>query len=827
MNSLGVRLALRLSAALFLLMLLSGVWLENRLTDLIHDEEITQAETHAKTMLASLRTLMVHGQGTLAREWLDRMRGAEGVVDIQIMRQDGQEAFTDLNTVNAVNAYLQRPRFSREPVPPRNTATPDPSKFRDALHGKTTIDNAGSDAITVLMPIQSSTECLGCHGYDLSAQRGVLKLSLSSENRERRLTAMRQNLWMVSGLLVGLLGIAVLFVLRESLLRPLGVLRDAITRVGEGDRSARLPAKWRDELGEVARVFNRMQTQLFATETRIRSVMDSLAEAVITIDEKGEIESTNPAAERIFGYEPDELIGKNVCVLMPEPYRSQHDGYLANFVRTGRGNILGKGGVELIAQRKNGESFPVELTLSEMRLESGRFFVGVLRDITERKQQSAALEYQALHDALTDLPNRVLLTDRLRQAILRAQRNSEQFAFLLMDLDHFKQINDTLGHQYGDRILQQVAKRVRESLRESDTVARLGGDEFAVLLTRSDLTHASEVAGKLLKLLERPFLVDGQALHVGASIGIALYPSHGQDEMTLMRLADVAMYVAKRGSRGFAIYDIATDEHNPRNLTLLGELRSAIDLDELVLYYQPKIDLSTRKINGVEALVRWKHPQHGLMPPDEFIPLAEQTGLIKVLTLWVLKEAMRQQAVWRQGGRELAIAVNLSVRNLQDAQFPDRVSKIMEMINRTSKGLWLEITETAIMQDPERAQSVLDSLDKMNVQLSIDDFGTGYSSLTYLRSLPVQEIKIDKSFVMGMFKSENDAVIVRSIIDLAHNIGMRVIAEGIEDEPTFNALVKLGCDAGQGYYFGKPMPSEEFDGWLKQSPWSAASDAAP
>mgnify|MGYP000521769818 CR=1 FL=1 len=820
MNSLGVRLALRLSAALFLLMLLSGVWLENRLTDLIHDEEITQAETHAKTMLASLRTLMVHGQGTLAREWLDRMRGAEGVVDIQIMRQDGQEAFTDLNTVNAVNAYLQRPRFSREPVPPRNTATPDPSKFRDALHGKTTIDNAGSDAITVLMPIQSSTECLGCHGYDLSAQRGVLKLSLSSENRERRLTAMRQNLWMVSGLLVGLLGIAVLFVLRESLLRPLGVLRDAITRVGEGDRSARLPAKWRDELGEVARVFNRMQTQLFATETRIRSVMDSLAEAVITIDEKGEIESTNPAAERIFGYEPDELIGKNVCVLMPEPYRSQHDGYLANFVRTGRGNILGKGGVELIAQRKNGESFPVELTLSEMRLESGRFFVGVLRDITERKQQSAALEYQALHDALTDLPNRVLLTDRLRQAILRAQRNSEQFAFLLMDLDHFKQINDTLGHQYGDRILQQVAKRVRESLRESDTVARLGGDEFAVLLTRSDLTHASEVAGKLLKLLERPFLVDGQALHVGASIGIALYPSHGQDEMTLMRLADVAMYVAKRGSRGFAIYDIATDEHNPRNLTLLGELRSAIDLDELVLYYQPKIDLSTRKINGVEALVRWKHPQHGLMPPDEFIPLAEHAALIAPLTLWVVNAALAQAARWHRRGLALHIAINLSAQTLHDTKLADDICRALLGNPDIAANVTLEVTEGTLMIDPLAANRMLTDFRTMGAKIAVDDFGTGYSSLAYLKKLPLDELKIDRSFVKNMASDRDDMMIVRSIVDLGHNLGLRVVAEGVEDQAACESLAAMDCNMAQGYFLGNPMNSDNFDLWLKNSAWA-------
>jgi EAL domain-containing protein (putative c-di-GMP-specific phosphodiesterase class I) len=347
-----------------------------------------------------------------------------------------------------------------------------------------------------------------------------------------------------------------------------------------------------------------------------------------------------------------------------------------------------------------------------------------------------------------------------------------------------------------------------------------------VLLATSDLEHASEVAGKLLRSLERPFLLEGQSLHVGASIGIALFPEHGKDAMTLMRQADVAMYVAKRNTRGFAIYDPATDEHNPRNLALLGELRTAIDLDELVLYFQPKVDLKVGRIAGVEALVRWQHPRHGLMFPDEFVPLAEQTGLIKPLTMWVLKDALRQHALWRQAGIDLEIAVNLSVRNLQDARLPERVAKILEGVSKPNDRLWLEITETDIMADPERAHAVLANLDDMNVMLSIDDFGTGYSSLAYLRQLPVREIKIDKSFVMAMHGSENDAVIVHSIVDLAHNIGLQVIAEGIEDEPTYRRLLELGCDMGQGYYFSKPIPADEFLRWLSESRWGINRDVA-
>lgn len=822
MRGLGARLAFVLSSTLLVLMVLASWWVQRELTQVIHEEEVRQAEVHAKTLLASLQTLMLNGQGTLAREWLDRMRGAEGIIDIQVLRSDGTEAFTDLATVQAVNQFLQQPHFSREPVPDRSPK-PDAQLFRHAVSGDIAFDVGNADEITVLMPIPTATECLACHGYDRSDMRGVLQLSLSAKNRERRIAQMRTAIWIGSLFLVTLLGLVMSVVLRLSVVRPIGLLVHAITRVGEGARDVLLPVEWKDELGDVAKVFNRMQQKLSESEARIRAVMDNVLEAVVTADERGIIESVNPPTEEIFGYKSAELIGCNVSMLMPEPYRSAHDHYIAKYLRSGQGNIIGRRGVELLGQRKNGEIFSMELGLNEMRLGERRYFVGVMRDITDRKRQSAAIEYQALHDSLTDLPNRTLLADRLRQAILRAQRTADQFAFLLMDLDHFKEINDTLGHQYGDMILKQVAQRIREALRETDTVARLGGDEFAVVLATSERGHATQVANKLLRSLEQPFLIEGQSLHVGASIGIAVYPEHGADEMTLMRLADVAMYVAKRNTRGFAIYDPSTDEHNPRNLALLGELRSAIDADELILYYQPKINLKSRRVTGVEALVRWQHPKHGLMFPDEFVPLAEQTGLIKPLTLWVLKDALRQVSAWRQQGFELDVAVNLSVRNLQDTQFPERVAGLLASTVKPLRGLWLEITETAIMADPERAQAILFDLQNMDVMLSIDDFGKGYSSLAYLKQLPVREIKIDRSFVAAMLTSENDAVIVRSIVDLAHNIGLHVIAEGVEDEATCERLAALGCDLAQGYYFSKPVPPQQFETWLRESPWGLMS----
>lgn len=818
-KSLGTRLALIISAVLFALMVIAGKWIDSRMTATIHAEETTAAAVHAKTLLSSLQTLMLNGQGTLARQWLDRIRRTTDIIDIRVLRRDGHEAFTDLSTVEAVNAFQNQVTFHRTEVQPHQAPPPAPSLFDEAVAGTLTYDLTQPEAITVLLPIPTETECLACHGYDNADHRGVLSLSISTEARDRRVKSMRLDLWAISAILVLTVGVAMFLVLRFNVLKPIALLQQAIERVGQGDRDARLPVEWKDELGRVANAFNRAQRALRATETRIRSVMDNVVEGIIIIDEKGIMESVNPAATSIFGYSAEEMAGKNVAMLMPEPYRSRHDSYLANYLRTGKANVIGRSGMEFVAVRKGGDAFPMEIGVTEMRLEEGRYFIGVVRDITERRAQSAALEYQALHDALTDLPNRSLLGDRLRQAVLRAQRNKDRIALLVMDLDHFKEINDTLGHHYGDLMLKQVARRVRDALRESDTVARLGGDEFAVLLATSDKDHSSQVAEKILRSLERPIVIEGQALHVGASIGIALYPDHGEDEMTLLRLADVAMYVAKRTTRGYLIYDPSKDEHNPRALALLGELRSAIDLDELVLHYQPKVDLRTEKIQGVEALVRWKHPTHGLMYPDEFVGIAEQTGLIRPLTMWVLKEAVRQMARWRAEGLAMSMAVNMSVRNLQDAQFAERIGKIVEASAQSARGLWLEITETAIMADPPRAQELLLNLSAMKILLSIDDFGTGYSSLAYLSQLPVHEIKIDKSFVRGMLKSENDAVIVRSIVDLAHNLGKLVIAEGVEDRDTYDLLKKLGCDAAQGFYISRPLPADELDSWLSSSSW--------
>jgi diguanylate cyclase (GGDEF)-like protein/PAS domain S-box-containing protein len=823
MKSLGTRIALVLATVLFSLVLVAGLWIERQLSQAIHNEEVDQAKLHAQTLLASLRILMLNGQGTQARAWLDSMHGTAGIVDIEVLRRDGSEAFTDLDTVKQVNGYLDAPVFEREPVPSHHLSYSPGREFDRALEGDVALDQRFPGEITVLHPIAADTECLPCHGYDSSSLRGVLKLSLSREQGIARVDAMRRSLWVIAAIMVVVITAVVWVALRFSVLGPINRLRDAISRVGAGERHIKLPVHWRDELGQVAAVFGEMQDELLANEARIRAVTENAFDAIITADENGIIDSVNHAVEEMFGYSAVELLGKNVSMLMPEPYRTEHGRHLDRHLITGKGRLMNSRG-ELTGQRKDGTTFPIEISLSDMFIGAQRYFVAVARDITETKQQTAALEYQALHDGLTELPNRILLSDRVRQSVLMAQRNHQPFVLLIMDLDRFKEINDTLGHHYGDMVLQQVAQRVRNVLRESDTIARLGGDEFAVLLPNTDLLQAKNIIDKLLKSIEEPFLIGEQALHVGASIGVTLYPNHGEDEVTLMQRADVAMYVAKRNHSGYAVYDPATDQHSLRNLALLGELRGAIERDQLVLWYQPKINMASGRVYGVEALVRWQHPVHGLMYPDEFIPLAEQTGLITLLSMWVLKAGLAQCQQYRGDKLPLDMAVNLSVRNLHDPRFPEKVARLIAESCGEPRRLRLEITETAIMADPLRALETLNSLNAMGVLLSIDDFGTGYSSLAYLKQMPVDELKIDRSFVMGMLEDENDVVIVRSIIDLAHNIGIPVVAEGVENQETYDMLKNMGCDAVQGRFICGPLPVAELMQWIAESPWGVRAE---
>jgi diguanylate cyclase (GGDEF)-like protein len=424
-------------------------------------------------------------------------------------------------------------------------------------------------------------------------------------------------------------------------------------------------------------------------------------------------------------------------------------------------------------------------------------------------RQAIAKEHQAVHDALTGLPNRSLFRHQIEQVVNAGRRADRTAAVMLIDLDHFKEINDTLGHHAGDRLLQEVSERLRASLDEQDMVARLGGDEFGVLLADlADHDEASAVAQHLLTQLREPFSIEGLTLEVDASIGIACAPEHGSAVEQLIQRADIAMYAAKEGGRGHLLFEPQLDRYSPRRLALAGALRSAIADGEIILYFQPKAELTTGRIIGVEALARWQHPRLGLIGPSEFVPIAEQTGLIGPLTSHVLEEALRQLSVWSEQGEELTVAVNLSARSFLDAQLAIEIPRLLERTGVDAERLELEITESMLMLDPARAKATLERLSAIGLSLSVDDFGTGYSSLANLKRLPVDVIKIDKSFVIDMPHDASDAAIVRSTIDLAHNLGLRVVAEGVESHEAWCRLEELGCDLAQGFHVSRPLPSD-------------------
>ena len=448
--------------------------------------------------------------------------------------------------------------------------------------------------------------------------------------------------------------------------------------------------------------------------------------------------------------------------------------------------------------------------------------------ITKRlNKQHDTLVHQATHDGLTGLANRDRLQRRLSELTTDKQGGPDTLALLVMDLDRFKEINDTLGHHLGDEVLKEVAIRLQKTLPKADATVRTGGDEYAILLSDTDAQAAVAAARQIQDAVNRPINLDGIDITPHTSIGIALYPEHGAEPGTLIRRAEVAMYNAKRRGLDHIIYAQELDPYNVRQLSLAGELRNAIDNNQLILYYQPKADLHSQTTTGVEALLRWKHPVHGFVPPGDFIQLAEQSDLIRRITYWVIDEALLQCRAWRQMGISLNVAVNLSPRNLHDPGLTAKIAGLLAKWSVPAEQLTLEITENAIMIDPERALNILTRLNGMGIQISIDDFGTGYSSLVYLKKLPVNQIKIDRSFVMDMTSDENDAIIVRSTIDLGHNMGCHVVAEGVEDKDTLECLKALGCDHAQGYYLSRPLPADELTTWLTQSSWGLDRETAP
>jgi diguanylate cyclase (GGDEF)-like protein/PAS domain S-box-containing protein len=564
----------------------------------------------------------------------------------------------------------------------------------------------------------------------------------------------------------------------------------------------------------------RAEEAAYASEARYRDLFENANEPIATVTMDERITEVNGAFERVLGYSRDELIGTSLeTYLTPEGLEMSARATERKLSGEASGTTFEQ---EFIAK----DGHPVILEVSSRVIEEdGRpiGIQGICRDITARKEGESELRrlaelnrHQALHDHLTGLANRTCFGQQVEHAIRVADADGSQVAVLLMDLDRFKEINDTLGHRYGDLLLVELARRLESVLRRSDTVARLGGDEFGILVrqlseSRDDLDQALE---RILAALDLPFQAGGLPLHVEASIGVALYPADGRDVDVLLQRADVAMYVAKETGAPHAVYDEELDRHDTASLKLLSELPRAIRDRELVLHYQPTLDIRTSEISWVEALIRWQHPTRGLIGPGEFVPAAEKTGLIEPLTRYVLDEALGQLTRWNAEGRRLKVAVNLSMRNLHDATLPEQISGLLQKWKLPGEVLTVELTESAIISDPARTSDVIRRLKQLGVGIAIDDFGTGYTSLAYLARLAITQLKIDRSFVLNLCNQSDDAAIVRSIITLGHDLGLEVVAEGVETEAIFDQLARLGCDTAQGFWLSRPIPADELTEWL-------------
>jgi len=547
-------------------------------------------------------------------------------------------------------------------------------------------------------------------------------------------------------------------------------------------------------------------------------IINNSGDGILAFDRECRCTVWNPGMERITGVGMDKALGQSVFEAFPL-FKEKGEDQLLTETLDGK-TIVVKDLAYTIPKTSQQGSF--EGHFSPVRNESGDIIGGsaIIYDVTERKHAEKMIHHMAYYDTLTSFPNRNMLYDRLLNAIRTDNGESKPLALLLMDLDRFHEINTTLGHQHGDILLQEVGWRLKNTLFESDFLARMGGDEFAILLPRlRDVGDIKGIVQKIFKTLETPFVIEGLPIAVEASLGIALYPDHGENANQLMQHADVAMHIAKETGSGYCTYTTETDQHSPRRLSLLGQLRHAIEQEHLVLHYQPKIDFHTGSVAGAEALVRWHHPELGMIPPNQFIGPAEQTGLIKPLTTWILDTALNQCYTCHQAGITMSLAVNLSRRSLYDSHLPDLVAELLKNSGIQPQRLVLEITESAIMSDPARAIEILTRLRQMEVRLSIDDFGTGYSSLASLKKLPIDELKIDQAFIKEMATNDQDARIVRSTIDLAHGLGLKVVAEGVEDQVTYNRLAMFECDSAQGYYMSRPLPIEEFKRWIRESPW--------
>ncbi|MCR4346662.1 MAG: EAL domain-containing protein [Sulfuricaulis sp.] len=670
--------------------------------------------------------------------------------------------------------------------------------------------------------------------------RGTLNLGFDeSYTREQIARIYRRGFYFAGGYTILLLILAIL--LGMHLGRPLRQLREASREIASGHFDRPLTVDSR--LAEVAYLSEDLETmrrelihrgrEIAAREERHRAVLEHAAEGIVTLDGQGRIESFNAAAERIFGYSATEVAGTP---------------FTRFFSLAEAGRVIGPdglphiaSGVTLTARRKDGGTVPVQLSIGAFQHGEEKLYTVVAQDISERMQFEEKLARLAYYDPLTGLPNRRLFHDRLAQALARAQRNEKLVGILFFDLDRFKEVNDTLGHLFGDLLLQAAAKRLTEVVRKDDSIARLGGDEFTIVLTDiSNVEDAAQVAEKVIGLFSKPFQIGEHEVFVSTSIGITIYPFDDSDIENLIKNADTAMYKAKSlGRNNYQFYDARLGAQSQERLVLETSLRKAVQQGNLTLYFQPQVllhyqpqyDRFSGQIVGAEALARWQHPDLGLLYPERFIALAEETGLIIPVGEWLLRAACEQSVAWRkQGLPPLRVAVNISPRQLQYKGIVEQVGRVIEETGVDPAHLEIELTESLILHNHAEIKSVLFELKNMGLTLAIDDFGTGHSSLANLQLLPIDAVKIDKSFVHNITHDEHSAAIAMAVIEMAHKLGIRVVAEGVEMEEQLVYLHSHQCDIMQGYYFSRPVPAADFETLLNadmemQNPLKSSRDS--
>lgn len=619
----------------------------------------------------------------------------------------------------------------------------------------------------------------------------------------------------ILGLTTALIFALVWFGTNIFVLGKMKVLVQSAKRIARGDFSVRTRLSGSGELNELAQSFDSMAESLELMFQQSQHIMDVMPEAVIISDNAGKIVTVNAQTRKLFDYCHEEIIGKPIQILVPRRLREDFATHLEAYLTLTAPPVGAiREGMELFARRKDGTEFAAEITLGPLKTKDGFFVISAIRDVSERKRFETRILHQATHDPLTGLPNRRLFQDMLSEAMTHAHRTESLLAVLFLDLDGFKNINDDLGHEYGDALLKEIAQRLTAILRRDDMVARQGGDEFTILLQGiclvDDIIHISE---KILAAVCQPFIIESYELHVTASIGITIFPFDDIDLQNLLRNADTAMYRAKEvGKNNFQFYTASMNQLIRDRMTIENGLRHALEKNELVLHYQPQIDMVSGKIIAVEALLRWEHPDMGLIPPDRFIPVAEESGLIVPIGEWVLNTACRQNKAWQDAGMpHVRMAVNLSARQFRQHNLLAAVANALQDsgLDPHADNLELEVTESIIMTDMEETVRTLNKLHEMGVRLSIDDFGMGYSSLSYLRRFPIKTLKIDQSFIRDITTDADDAAIAATIVTLGHSLKLRVIAEGVETAEQLALLREMKCDEIQGYYFSKPLPPAE------------------